>query len=85
MAPSMSFGRAMAKKARAAPKAHATVDALATFRELIDPEDIIEAACRLGAIRRQRKIDMPALVQATIAAVMPTAGTQTTAFANYIS
>lgn len=62
-----------------------TVGALATFRELIAPEDIIEAACRLGAIQRQRKVDMPALVQATIAAVLPTPGAQTTAFANYIA
>jgi IS4 transposase len=61
------------------------VDALQEFRKLIAPEDIIEAACRLGAIQRQRKVDMSALVEATIAAVMPTHGAQTTAFANYIS
>lgn len=76
----------MAKRAsKAATVPAATVDALATFRELIAPEDIIEAACRLGAIQRQRKVDMPALVQATIAAVLPTPGAQTTAFANYIA
>jgi hypothetical protein len=61
------------------------VEALAAFRKLVAPEDIIEAACRLGAIRRQRKVDMPALVEATIAAVLPTQGAQTTAFANYMS
>lgn len=66
-------------------KAEKKVEALAAFRELVAPEDIIEAACRLGAIRRQRKVDMPALVEATIAAVLPTQGAQTTAFANYIS
>ncbi|MCI0669630.1 MAG: IS4 family transposase, partial [Myxococcaceae bacterium] len=60
-------------------------DTLAAFRELVAPEDIIEAACRLGAIQRQRKVDMPALVEATIAAVLPTPGVQTTAFANYIA
>ena len=76
----------MAKRAsKDAAGSPSTVNALATFRELIAPEDIIEAACRLGAIQRQRKVDMPALVQATIAAVLPTPGTQTTAFANYIS
>jgi IS4 transposase len=61
------------------------VDAFAEFRKLVSPEDIIEAACRLGAIQRQRKVEMPALVEATIAAVLPTQGAQTTAFANYIS
>jgi len=66
-------------------KAEKRVEALAAFRELVAPEDIVEAACRLGAIRRQRKVDMPALVEATIAAVLPTQGAQTTAFANYIS
>lgn len=76
----------MPKRAsKAAVGSPTTVDALATFRELIAPEDIIEAACRLGAIQRQRKVDMPALVQATIAAVLPTPGAQTTAFANYIA
>lgn len=63
----------------------ATIDALATFRELVAADDIIEAACRLGAIQRQRKVDLPALVEATVAAMMPTNGTQTTAFANYIA
>jgi hypothetical protein len=67
------------------PKEMTRVDALATFRKLMAPEDIIEAACRLGALRRQRKVDMPSLVQATIVAVLPTPGAQTTAFANYIS
>ena len=58
---------------------------LEAFRELVGPEEIIEAGCRLGAIQRQRKVDLPALVQATIAAVLPTPGMQTTAFANYLS
>lgn len=58
---------------------------LEAFRELVGPEEIIEAACRLGAIQRQRKVDMPALVQATILAVLPTPGMQTTTFSNYVS
>lgn len=68
-----------------ARRQEASVNALAVFRELISPEDIVEAACRLGAIRRQRKVDLPALVEATIAAILPVDGTQTTAFANYIA
>lgn len=59
--------------------------ALETFRELVSAEDIIEAAVRLGAIKRQRKVDMPALVRATIASVLPVPGMQTTTKLNYIS
>lgn len=58
---------------------------LDTFRELVGPEELIEAGCRLGAIQRQRKVDLPALVQATIAAVLPLPGMQTTALVNYLS
>jgi hypothetical protein len=75
----------MPTKKKAAVTMEEKVDALRVFRELVAPEDIIEAACRLGAIQRQRKVDMPALVEATIAAVLPIQGAQTTAFANYIS
>jgi hypothetical protein len=55
------------------------------LNEMVSPEEIIEAACRLGAIKRQRKVDMPALVQATITAMAPTPGAETTAFVNYLS
>ena len=58
---------------------------LEAFRELVSPDEIIEAACRLGAIKRQRKVDMPALVQATIVSVLPTPGVQTTTLFNYLS
>lgn len=76
----------MAKRKEKAPAgAQQKTDVLTAFRELVAPEDIIEAACRLGAIQRQRKVDMPALVEATIAAVLPTPGVQTTAFANYLA
>jgi len=56
---------------------------LEKFRTLVGPEEIIEAGCRLGAIKRQRKVDLPSLVEATILAVLPTPGMQMTAFANY--
>jgi IS4 transposase len=77
----MAKSREKAVPSEVKPKA----DVLKAFRELVAPEDIIEAACRLGAIQRQRKVDMPALVEATIAAVLPTPGVQTTAFANYLA
>jgi hypothetical protein len=75
----------MATKKTVAAPTKDKVNALGEFRKLIAPEDIIEAACRLGAIQRQRKVDMTALVEATVVAVLPTQGAQTTAFANYIS
>ncbi len=58
---------------------------LKKLNEVIAPEDVIHAACRLGAIKRQRKVDMEALVQATVTAMTPIPGAETTAFANYIS
>jgi hypothetical protein len=53
--------------------------------ELVGPDDIIEAGRRLGAIKRQRKTDLPALVQATVAAMSPIPGAETSAFVNYLS
>jgi IS4 transposase len=58
---------------------------LSAFREMVGPEEIIDAAYRLGAIKRQRKVDMPALVEAAIASVLPTPGVQTTMLLNYVS
>lgn len=39
----------------------------------------------MGALQRQRKVDLVALVESTMAAVTPLPGTQTTAFANYLA
>ena len=58
---------------------------LKALQELISPEDILEAACRLGAVKRQRKVDITALVASTVLALIPVQGAQTTAFANYIA
>jgi hypothetical protein len=38
----------------------------------------------LGVVTRERKIDVPALVEATVLAMSGLPGTQTSAFANYI-
>jgi putative transposase len=68
-------------------KAEATVQTtafLARFAELVGPDEIIEAGMRLGALERQRKVDLPKLVQATILALSPVPGTQMTGFQNYI-
>lgn len=53
--------------------------------ELVTAEEIIEAGRRLGAIKRQRKTDIPALVEATVAAMSPIPGAETSAFVNYLS
>ncbi|NVJ10328.1 hypothetical protein HUW63_34560, partial [Myxococcus sp. AM001] len=55
------------------------------YHALVSAEDILDAARRLGALQRQRKVDLVALVEFTVAAVTPLPGTQTTAFANYIA
>lgn len=53
--------------------------------ELVGPDEILEAGRRLGAIKRQRKVDLTALAQATIAAMSPIPGAETSAFVNYLS
>ena len=50
--------------------------------ELLEPDDIIEAGPRQGAIKRQRKVDLSGLVQATVVAMSPIPGTETSAFVN---
>jgi hypothetical protein len=55
------------------------------YRALIGPEEIIEAGCRLGAIQRQRKVDLPKLVEATITSMLPIPGAQTSALVTYLS
>jgi IS4 transposase len=81
----MVFLWGMSKTAKpitaAAAKQKSTMEA---FRALVGPEEIIEAGCRLGVIQRQRKVDLPSLVEATILSVLPLPGMQTTVFANYL-
>jgi IS4 transposase len=83
----ISFGilAGMAKREKAVNGGAGQKSVLEAFREMVGPDEIIEAACRLGAIKRQRKVDMPALVQATIVSVLPTPGVQTTTLFNYLS
>ena len=58
---------------------------LHVYGEIIEPIDIIKAAQNLGVIKRQRKVDIPALVEASITAMSPQDGNQTTIFSNYLS
>jgi len=55
----------------------------AARHELFNAEHIVEAARRLGAIERQRKVDMPGLVQAAVLSLSPIPGTQTTIYTLY--
>ena len=60
-----------------------SISVLDSLRELMGPEEILEAAMRLGALERQRKVDMPSLVESTVLALLPVPGAQATVFANY--
>jgi hypothetical protein len=62
----------------------ATKSLFNAWHELIAPDDIIEVGRRLGVIKRQRKVDLPALVAATIGAVSPVPGSETSALVNYL-
>lgn len=52
---------------------------------LVGADEILETGRRLGVIQRQRKVDLPALVEATIWAMSPHPGAQTSIFVNYLS
>lgn len=54
------------------------------WHDIVAPDDIIEVGRRLGVIKRQRKVDLPALVAATIGAVSPVPGSETSALVNYL-
>ncbi len=51
---------------------------------MTQPEDIIEVGRRLGVIKRQRNVDLSAMVAATIGAVSPVPGSETSALVNYL-
>ena len=55
------------------------------YETLIDDEAIIEAGARLGVVQRQRKIDLTALVEATITSLSPMPGAQTNALVEYLA
>jgi hypothetical protein len=54
------------------------------FRYLIGADEILQVGRRLGVIERQRKVDLVKLVEATVLALSPVPGTQTTAFGHYL-
>ena len=82
-APEFVIPGGMAKTAPCATPSAEQVSVLKSLRELVGPDEIIEAGRRLGMIQRDRKLDLPALVESTILAVWPTPGMQTSIFTNY--
>jgi putative transposase len=80
----MSMSKRKTPEERKAEATAQTTVFLAKFADLVGPDEIIEAGMKLGAIERQRKVDLPKLVQATILALSPVPGTQMTGFQNYI-
>lgn len=57
---------------------------LEQYSAIVGPDEILEAGRRLGAIQRQRKVDLPKLVEATVMSLSPIPGTQTSALVNYL-
>lgn len=58
---------------------------LQAFKQLVGPEELLEVARRFGVIERQRKLDLPALVEATIISLTPVPGMQSTIRLNYLA
>jgi hypothetical protein len=61
-----------------------TTPFLAKYHELFDTDDLWAAARQSGAVERHRKVDLPALVEASVLALSGLPGTQTTIFAHYL-
>ena len=57
---------------------------LTAYHELFDADDLWAAARQMGAVTRERKVDVSALVESSVLAMSGLPGTQTTIFANYI-
>jgi hypothetical protein len=65
--------RAPKRKSRR-PEAPTQSGFLEQFRTLMGPEEIIAAGRSLGVIERQRKVDLPKLVEATVLSMWGTPG-----------
>lgn len=70
-------------KSRPVPDA-IPVPFLGTYCSLFDENDLLAMARQNGAVARQRKVDVPALVEASVLAMSGLPGTQTTILANYL-
>ncbi len=57
---------------------------LSSYHELFKADDLWAAARQFGAVERERKMDVPALVEAAVLGMSGLPGTQTTIFANYL-
>jgi hypothetical protein len=66
------------------PASDVPVPFLAEYHKLFDGDDLWAAARHTGAVTRERKVDVSALVEASVLAMSGLPGTQTTIFSNYI-
>jgi hypothetical protein len=66
------------------PASDVQVPFLSAFHELFDGNDLWAAARQMGAVTRERKVDVSALAESSVLAMSGLPGTQTTIFANYI-
>ena len=57
---------------------------LAAYHNLFDSDDLWSAARKLGVVTRERKIDLPALVEASVLSLSGLPGTQMTIYAGYV-
>jgi hypothetical protein len=83
---SMRDRRGMNKSRTKASPATADIPVpfLSAFHELFDGNDLWAAARQMGAVTRERKVDVSALAESSVLAMSGLPGTQTTIFANYI-
>jgi hypothetical protein len=61
-----------------------TAPFLAKYSELFDSEDLWAMARKVGAVERERKVDIAALAEASVLALSGLPGTQTSIYANYV-
>lgn len=61
-----------------------TAPFLAKYSELFDAEDLWAMARKVGAVERERKVDIAALAEASVLAVSGLPGAQTSIYANYV-
>jgi hypothetical protein len=61
-----------------------TAPFLAKYNELFDADDLWAMARKVGAVERERKVDIAALVEASVLALSGLPGTQTSIYANYV-
>lgn len=84
-APAAPSGRRPRQRSVEEDLARLPLPFLDKFDELFDADDIWAAGRQLGAVERRRKLDLPALVEATVLSLTGPDGPQTTIMGNYFT